>query len=296
MSENKSCIICGKTGIRKDRKCCSVVCGNILKTKPRPSCLFCGQLCKNINQKYCSRKCATYSSKGKKQTKEVIEKRVANTNQEAKQEKRRKTMLDRYGVENATQLQEVKDKISSALKGRPQERTKEHQEKIIESKLRNGTTKHTEETKKKISESLYKTFADPDFDRSVFITSGSNGKNSKTGYYNGLYFRSSYEEMFLMFCDHYGILVESAANKNHCIKYLSNDGTIRSYYPDFYLPKQNTIVEIKPISMLEVGDTGNKILAAIEQICNYVVLTEVDGFLCEDNWEEFYECQVKYWS
>lgn len=289
------CIICGNPSVRKGRKTCSVECGRLSKIKPRPACLYCGQLCRNTDQKYCSSVCAGKAKKGSKQSQETIRKRIENTDQNRKEETRKQTMLERYGEDNPAKIEEFMEKIVKKSRGSKRPRVEGQQEAIIEAKRKNGTLKHSEETKKKLGESLRKTFADPEFDRSVFVNKGSNGKNSKTGYYNGVYFRSSYEEMFIRFCENYNIKLESAANKNHCIKYLASDNKVRSYYPDFYLPESNTTVEIKPISMYEFGENQNKFMAALDSVENYVILSELDGFICESEWEEFYETDVKYW-
>lgn len=309
MTEVKICAYCDQEFTGRNKKFCSRDC---LDKGVRPSkdpselkrnkCKNCGEYCKRAGTKFCSKECSykyrigkPTGLKGRKQSPETIAKRVANTDQAGKEARRKQTMIDKYGVDNPSQTEEVKEKISAAHKGKPRPRSEGQQENIIASKRANGTLPHTEETKQKISDALNEFHLDPNFDRSVYISSGSNGKNSKTGYYNGLYFRSSYEEMFIKFCEKYSIRLETAANKKHCVKYLSESGKLKSYYPDFYLPECNTTVEIKPISMYNVGDVPNKTHAAAFQTENFVVLTEIDGFLYEDEWEEFYNNQVKYW-
>lgn len=309
MKDLKVCKFCSKEYYGRGVKYCSNDCKNKAKIgvesrlkQERKPCEVCGEPCKRATTRFCSNKCKVANvtgvpngRKGFKQAEETIAKRLANTDQTKKEKKRQQTMLEKYGVENPAQLPGFAEKVSRALTGKPRPRKEGQQEAIIESKKKNGTLKHSEETKKKLSESIRKAFSDPDFDRSVFVNSGSNGKNSKTGYCNGLYFRSSYEEMFIRFCQHYNIKVESAANKNHCVKYLASDNEVRSYYPDFYLPESNTTVEIKPISMYEVGENQNKFMAALDSVENYVVLSELDGFICENEWQEFYETDVQYW-
>lgn len=309
MKDSKICKHCEKEYSGRGKMYCSRLCADqskIGKEKhgklEKPECVYCGGRCKRPKLKFCSPKCYAESRRGKPngtvgrvQSKETIRKRVENTDQAKKEEKRIKTMLDRYGVENASQLPEFAETVSKALTGKPRPRKEGQQEAIIESKRRNGTLKHSEETKKEFSEVVKNRLADLDFDRSVFVSNGSNGKNSKTGYCHGLYFRSSYEEMFIKFCEHYNIKLESAANNQHCVKYLASDNQVRSYYPDFYLPESNTTVEIKPISMYEVGENQNKFTAALDSVENYVVLSELDGFICENEWEDFYNNEVKYW-
>lgn len=310
MKESKVCEHCGIDYVGRGAKYCSIDCRNKAKVgvrrkdrQERKPCEVCGAECKRTTTRYCSTECSARSRTGVpngrggyKQSEETVAKRIANTDQSKKEARRKQTMLEKYGVDNPTKLDFVTDKISEKLKGQPRPRVEGQQEAIIDSKRRNGTLNHSEETKQKIKEAVRERLTDPNFDRSVFVNSGSNGKNSKTGYYNGLYFRSSYEEMFIRFCEHYDIKLESAANKNHCIKYLASDNEVRSYYPDFYLPESNTTVEIKPISMYEVGENQNKFMAALDSVQNYVILSELDGFICEKEWEDFWESDVKYWG
>lgn len=306
MKEAKICKVCSEEYSGKGKYFCSRACSSIGTERQKPTkrvdCLTCGQQCGRADTKYCCNSCYTQSRKGKpsknsgkKQSAETIAKRIANTAQSKKEQKHKETMLEKYGVEYASQLDEVKAKLSELQKGSTRPRTEEHQNKIIQAKIENGTTKHTEEARSNISKGLKEYYSNPEVDRSVYISEGSNGRNSKTGRYNGIYFRSSYEEAFLKFCERYGIEVISAGNKDFCVKYLASDNEVRSYYPDFYLPSCDTVVEIKPINMFDFGENYAKFDAAMKHIQNYRIVTELDGILDESNWEEFYENDVKYW-
>lgn len=94
--------------------------------------------------------------RGRTQSKETIDKRIQNTDQIKKESNRKKTMLDKYGVDNPAKLVEVKNKISIGNKGKVVERDTKWQNNIIESKRKNGTLKHSDETKSKIGDSLNK--------------------------------------------------------------------------------------------------------------------------------------------
>ena len=127
------------------------------------------------------------NSKGRKQSKEHIEKRVNNTDQAKKEYNRKQTMIDKYGVDNPTKLNSVKKILSEKNKGRELPRTDEWQNNIIKAKRNNGTLKHSDETKNKIRNTLNKHYSE-NLDREKYI-SKSNNINHLSGWYNGLYFR-----------------------------------------------------------------------------------------------------------
>lgn len=251
---------------------------------------FCSDECRAVN-----RKSKPAPNQGRKQSPETIAKRIANTNQEAKEGKRKTTMKERYGVDNPAQLLEVKEIVSAAVKNRPKViRSAEHSAKIAEARKRNGTNKHSESTKLRQKEAMLKFYSDPDLDRSFLIHENIKSWH-KSGYVGDIFFRSSYEEKFLLFCQKYSILVESAANSRFAVNYVGNDGRLHKYYPDFYLPPYNTVIEIKPISLLDYYPNSVKIQEGLKNHENYVILTELDDFFDERSWNEFYSDIVNNW-
>jgi hypothetical protein len=232
---------------------------------------FCSVKCRSSDNAIREKlKCA---SLGKKQSAETVKKRIKNTDQIKKESSRKKTMIERYGVDNPAKLDEVKKVISSKSKGRPiSARSPEHVKKIIESKRKNGKLKHTKSVRTKISNSLNRYYQEGD-DQCVTVTSlPSNGRGHKTGYYKDVLYRSSYELLFLMFCDKNGINVESCENKDRRVRY-EFEGKKRWYYPDFYLTDYDICVEIKPSSMMNDLFTAKK-MAAEQVYNNFMVITE----------------------
>jgi len=229
--------------------------------------------------KYCSKKCYSQSDEnrllqsksktGKKQSKEIIEKRIKNTDQKKKQETREKTLLEKYGDKSYNNSKQIG--LSNSKPGPP--KTEEWVNNIIESKRKNGTLKHKEQTKVKIGKSiteLYQSYNAP-----VFISQKGkyNGKNHLCGYYNGIYYRSSYELKLIEYCFNNGIKIEPAEQKIFRIKYKDENGKTRFYYPDFYLPDYNIIVEVKPLSLLSNERVILKADAAMKEY-DYVLITE----------------------
>lgn len=242
---------------------------------------------KKRNKKFCSKECSWKDDeftasmrgnyKGHKQSQETINKRISNTDQKKKESTKQATMIERYGVTNCSQLESCRKANSVRLKGSKHPRTKEWQSKIIESKRKNGTLKHTTETKVKLSKAIKKTVNAKDYDRSVFIR--SHHTNHKTGHYGGFYYRSSYELAFIKYCEKYNISIVNAENKTYAVLY-SKQEHYHTYYPDFYLPDLNLIVEIKPQSMLAFGSNPLKFEAARRKYGDrYVIVTEKVGLL-----------------
>lgn len=93
----------------------------------------------------------------------------------------------------------------------------------------------------------------------------------KHGTYNGFYYQSSYELAFLKEIDY---VVERG--DKHFVEYYF-EGRRHRYYPDFYLPEIDTIIEIKPFKLL--WDKRNKIKfkAAAEKYGDrFMIITEYE--------------------
>jgi hypothetical protein len=259
----------------------------LFKNKPElfMNCLTCGIKFKKLKTKggrtTCSDNCKKLAiinkNKGRTQSKETIRKRLNSTNQTNKEAKRQTTMLNKYGkLYNCPNPEERSKKISKSLTGKP--RSKEHSKKIIESKRRNGTLNHSYSTRSLISRKL-KEYTQKGDDQSINIGNPmkKNGRGHKCGYFNNLYYRSSYELIFLQFCFDNKINVTSAETKEHRIRFTNNNKK-HWYYPDFYLTDYRIIVEIKPKSLLNHGLNPIKFEFASKTLEKYLVLTEIELF------------------
>lgn len=252
-------------------------CGNIKKFR-------------NLGEGYrnhCSKKCSdfyvdrTRVNLGRKQSKETIDKRIKNTDQTKKTKTRENTCLQRYGVKNTYMLPEVQAKSLAKTKGSKQPRKEGQQEKIIEAKRKNCTLAHTQETKDKISKSIHQLYQS---ENPPITISYAKHKHYKSGHFNGMYYRSSYELKFLEFCFNYNIECISAETKEFRVEYCIGDKK-HFYYPDFYLPEYNIIIEIKPNSLLTNDVIINKINAGAKahsfKIVDEETLSELETFYYE---------------
>lgn len=240
-------------------------------------CGFCGVKIKHYktdsqSRKFCCEECETSWRKSRKQSPETIAKRIKNTDQTKKENNRQNTMMEKYGnVFHFPDEEDRRNKLSISHRGK--KHTTEHHQKVIESKRNNGTILHTQSTKQKISNSLLAYYNNDDIDHCVTIpNAGSGGRGYKNGTYNSIYYRSSYELKFLKLCEKYSIIVESASTKEFRIRYKI-EGKKKYYYPDFYLPEYDVVVEIKPIGMLNVSNNMEKIDAGCK-LYNFWLVTE----------------------
>lgn len=265
---------------------------NFIKAANEGKCYICGDetTFRGITKGYltycsiaCRDKCDEYrrnmsiAKSGVKQSDEHIRKRVSATDQKLKEETKRNTLLERYGVTSPSQLEYVKARISKAHKGTKKPRAASHQDKIILSKAANGTLSHSEATKKKISKAIKKS---EKFqiakEQGLFVSSGSNSK-TLCGKFKNIHFRSSYELSFLLEMHLAKIEVISAENNSYRVQY-EYDGKQSYYYPDFFIPSKNCLIEIKPKGMIEYGSNPSKFSAA-KHFCqkngiNFEIYTE----------------------
>lgn len=249
-----------------------------IKQDGEGSCLECGKDTSfrgNCYLTFCSKKC--YSSnigtrealskrvKGKKQSEETIKKRIQNTDQKQKEQARVASMMEKHGTLSTTAVmteeakKERSKKISNFHSGK--KHTKEHHEKVIESKRKNGTLNHTNATKQRMSDSHIANYQSDDPPMPMSINSkGPNGRGHETGHINGIFYRSSYEKTFLEYCYNKNIKIEPASTKEFRVAYKDEvESKLRMYYPDFYLPDYDIIIEIKPLSMLDFENNEIKI-------------------------------------
>jgi len=91
-----------------------------------------------------------------------------------------------------------------------------------------------------------------------------------------LYYQSSYEKLFLKFCESSN-KITALQKPNFVVSYIDSAGKDRNYFPDFVI-NQRVVIEIKPQSLLSVGNNKLKIDNG-RKYCNdngykYMVVTE----------------------
>lgn len=107
-----------------------------------------------------------------------------------------------------------------------------------------------------------------------FSFTSIKGIHGKRGLHNGIPYQSSYELKFMQILDEHKIPYERADNKNFRVKYIF-EGHEHFYYPDFYLPREKSIVEIKSLFGLTDVRTKIKLTAARQQYGKrFFIITE----------------------
>lgn len=104
--------------------------------------------------------------------------------------------------------------------------------------------------------------------------------------YKGIVCRGEWEKTFIDFCEHYNLKVEVPKKIDY-----NYEGRQRYYYPDFYLPKFDLIVEIKSTYtyLLHADMNAAKQHAAIAQGYDIVFIDEENGLKDKQLWSELYE-------
>ncbi len=237
---------------------------------------YCSVLCSHACPSY--REKVASSKRGTKQSEDHVRKRIQSTDQLSKENTRKSTLLRNFGVDNPGQIPHVKKALSLAHKGSVKLRSHDHQRRIILSRMKNGTLRHTVITREKIAKAIQTSEkVAASIEMGLHISHSKNHSRCLNGKLGGIHFRSSYELAFLLEMHKSGTEVISAENKSFRVKYEFQDKEYY-YYPDFFIPSMQCLVEIKPKNMLEYGANPHKLKAA-EQYCssmnyNFRIYTE----------------------
>lgn len=166
-------------------------------------------------------------------------------------EKRKRVLMEKYGVENVFQLEETKDKMKkSFMKKFGTEHPLKSDE--IKKKMKNTNKERygcenvfqNEEIKEKIKNKNINTngVEYPMQNERIFEKSLLSGKKIKN-YNNKLYYQGTYEKDFLDLCNDLNILNIIEKPRNTIEYYFNNKKCY--YHPDFYIEKLNLLIEIK---------------------------------------------------
>ena len=150
--------------------------------------------------------------------------------------------------------------------------------------LQNKRASQSDEEYTKYCENLSKQAAQRCIDNELL----PYGKGHKNGYFTSqrqhiqIYYRSSYEQRFLQICENANEIVFKPCK--FYIPYLTPDGTVHNYIPDFIL-NDTVVIEIKPKSMLNYGANNLKHIAGADYCqrngLKYIVITEDELRLLE---------------
>jgi arsenate reductase-like glutaredoxin family protein len=135
-----------------------------------------------------------------------------------------KTNLGRYGTKHPTQNQIIRKKI----------------EKTNLERYGNCNPAKSDEIKCKTKKTNIEKYGFEWPNQNIDVYNKIKTSMFKTKKYKNLYYKSSYELDFINFCEKNKIEISNAPT----IKYIVNERD-KVYFPDFYIPKYNLIVEVK---------------------------------------------------
>lgn len=141
-----------------------------------------------------------------------------------------------------------------------------------------GTTKYAEWQKNvSLNDNKFKPGIDnPQYGKNTNLKSGMSYK----GYYKGLFFRSSFELMFIYdYFRKYNILPITADNNKFKVEYFIGE-KVFNYFPDYYCNINKTVFEIKSFKFSNTTNNISKREYAVKHFNNinihYKLLTEND--------------------
>jgi len=191
--------------------------------------------------------------------------------------KRKQTLLDRYGVDNSAKLPNSTEKMLVTYKQRHGTVGFQNQEKFnktclekygVENPIQNPNIKN------KMMESNKK---------SMFTHKSYTLPSGKTIHIQG------YEPQFLNHIFTNNLLSENEIDYNpDSIKYVDENNKEHQYYPDFYIPKLNLIVEIKSsYTVITDKNVELKKQACLNKNLNYLRIIN-------NNFDEFIKLNTKF--
>ena len=151
-------------------------------------------------------------------------------------EKSNKTMIKKYGVDNISKVESIKEDRSIFMKN---EYEKNHKLFVDKYKVSNPSKLDWVKEKKKKTTLKNWGVENPSQNSFIFEKSQKSGKKIKQ-HENGIWYRGTYEKDFLDLCLANNIKVEKGPTIN--FRYKNKN---KCYHSDFFLPDKNLIVEIK---------------------------------------------------
>ena len=181
--------------------------------------------------------------------------------------KTKKTIFDKYGVDNISKVDFIRLDRSNLMK----QNTFKYN-LIIKNKFKTNNISsllHIKE-KKKITTMKNWGVENPSQNPYIFEKSQKSGKKIKL-HEIGLYYRGTYEKDFLDYCLLNNIIVE----KGPTIKYLFKN-KFKYYHSDFFIRNQNLIIEIKSSYYYNLYESMNiaKKEESIKQGYKYLILID----------------------
>jgi hypothetical protein len=186
------------------------------------------------------------------------------------QDKKKEIFIKRYGVDNPMKVKEILDKVKSTnleRYGVENVYQSEHVKNIIEEKRLNRTEEENLLKEQRRQESCFKKFGcSHQMQSGLYSTSGYKWKEYQTPNNNILriqgYEDKLLDELLLEYTEE-EIITERRSMPE--IWYIGLDNKTHRYFPDMYIPKTNTIYEVKSEYTLNINlETNNLKFQAVK--------------------------------
>ena len=171
------------------------------------------------------------------------------------QEKNKQTCLEKYGVENVFQVEEIKDKCKKTKKEKYNDEKYINQEKGKQTYLKKWGVEYPMQNKE------------------IFEKQQKASFKAKKYKDTDLFYRGSLEFDFL---ETYLLSIPEIINAP-TVKYYFK-GSYHNYFPDFYIPSLNLIIEIKALYYYEKYKAmcDAKAKGTIKKGFNYIMIVDMD--------------------
>jgi hypothetical protein len=194
-------------------------------------------------------------------------------------EKRKNTCLKKYGTDNVSKNEKVKEKVKKTMIENGNNyffKTEEYEKFMIdkygfsnpsksskiklkkeETCLKNyGVSNPSKSSKIKLKkeETCFKNYGVTSPSKSFEIHKKQHSGYIQKHHISGLHYRGTYEKDFIDYCLIHNIEIE---NFNGTINYFF-DGKNRKYFPDFFIRKLNMVIEIKSLYIYERDKEKNE--------------------------------------
>lgn len=168
----------------------------------------------------------------------------------------KKNCLEKHGVINLFQLEEVKNKIKLS-------NLEKYGVEYYQS---------TAEYRNKYKETSLIRYGSENPMQNLEVHNKQQKSGFKCKEYNNILYRGSYELDFIKFCENNKIIIQKPINK---IEYLI-DNKIHYYFPDFFIPKYNLLIEIKSNYYYKLDEKKNILKKEYSINCGYDFLFIID--------------------
>lgn len=227
----------------------------------------------------------------RKYTKNISKHGYYSCSSKCSTEKKRKTFIDNYGVDNPNKSEEIRNKTKKTCLEKygydnpnKSEEIRDKIKKTCLEKYNNETYLNSKTFKSKMIESYGV--------ENPMMSIEVNSKRIKNSFiindYYSIKYQGKYELDFLIFCKKNNIFVEKP---NFSISYEYLLGK-KKYFPDFYIPNLNLIIEIKSKYYFNLNKEKNikKIESVKENGYNFILILDKNY----KEFKEFYEKNIDF--